>query len=216
MYFSRWMQQSGIYVFVLLLSVFFGYWYYINNRDVFELKCILSTVDGNKYCVRDTTRKQETANLLAEATDRMSQLVDHLQKKYPDRPEVKRLAKGFNPDKISETLPSHEHVAFSENKSKMSFCVTEKKGGAKLIDMNTLMFVALHEMAHIASESVGHKQEFWDNFRFLLVEAESIGIYTPENYKESPKEFCSMKITDNPYFDGYDKNQSKYGKFSDD
>ena len=36
----------------------------------------------------------------------------------------------------------------------------------KLIDENTLMFVALHELAHIATESIGHTKEFWANFKF--------------------------------------------------
>ena len=30
------------------------------------------------------------------------------------------------------------------------------------------MFVAIHELAHIMTESVGHEPEFWDNMGFLL------------------------------------------------
>ena len=194
-------HKRGFLIVAMLTIIVGGMVYWYNHRDLFELKCILSTVDGNKYCVRDTTRKQETADLLAKATERMVQLVDHLKETYPDKPPVKRLVEGFNPERITETLPSHEHVAFSENKNKMAFCVTEKKGGTKLIDLNTLMFVAIHELAHIATKSIGHKEEFWDNFKFLLMEAEKIEIYTPQNYKKKPTEFCSMKITDNPYYD---------------
>ena len=54
---------------------------------------------------------------------------------------------------------------------------TEKTNG-RLIDSNTLMYVALHEMAHICTESVGHTEEFWKNFKFLIIEAEAINIYT--------------------------------------
>jgi hypothetical protein len=158
-------------------------------------------VDGNKYCVRDTRRQQESADLLAEATRRMEKLIDHLKTKYPDKPMVKRLADGFDAKKITEILPNSEFVAYSENKTKMSFCLTEKKNGSRLIDLNTLMFVAIHELGHIASKSIGHKQEFWDNFKFLLVESDAIGIYKPQDYKEKPKEFCSMKINDNPLYD---------------
>ena len=39
------------------------------------------------------------------------------------------------------------------------------------------------------------------NFKFLLEEAEVINIYTPVDYKNSPKEYCGMDITDNPYYD---------------
>ena len=62
---------------------------------------------------------------------------------------------------------------------------TEKKKGSKLIDENTLMFVALHELSHVASKSIGHTDEFWNNFKFLIKEAETINIYVPENYKKN-------------------------------
>ena len=63
------------------------------------------------------------------------------------------------------------------------------------------MFVALHELSHIATKSIGHTQEFWNNFKFIIANAKKIGIYTPENYKSAPKMYCGLKITDNPYFD---------------
>ena len=63
------------------------------------------------------------------------------------------------------------------------------------------MYVAIHEIAHIATKSVGHTDEFWKNFKFLLQEAKEIGIYEPEDYKKNPKNYCGMKITDNPYYD---------------
>ena len=45
------------------------------------------------------------------------------------------------------------------------------------------MFVALHELSHVASKSIGHTDEFWDNFKFILIESEKIGIYKPIDYK---------------------------------
>ena len=63
------------------------------------------------------------------------------------------------------------------------------------------MFVIIHELAHVASESIGHTDEFWKNFKFLLIEAEKIGIYKPIDYKTNPKNYCGMEITDNPYYD---------------
>jgi hypothetical protein len=51
------------------------------------------------------------------------------------------------------------------------------------------------------TESVGHKDEFWNNFRFIIDEAQKIKVYTPEDYKLKPKEYCGMTINDNPYYD---------------
>ena len=83
----------------------------------------------------------------------------------------------------------------------LRFCTTTTKQGSKLIDENTLTFVAVHELGHVMTESVGHTKEFWQNFKFLLKNAVKIGIYKPVDYKKKPKNYCGMKITDNPYYD---------------
>ena len=51
------------------------------------------------------------------------------------------------------------------------------------------------------TKSIGHTPEFWENFKFLLKDANEIGIYTPEDYKRNNIEYCGMQIKDNPYYD---------------
>ena len=70
-----------------------------------------------------------------------------------------------------------------------------------MIDLNTLTFVAIHELSHIMTKSEGHKQEFWQNFKFLLENAKDAGIYEAKDYKNEPQDYCGMKITDNPLYD---------------
>ena len=172
------------------------------ESDTFNLKCVISDVDGNQYCVRERNKLTLVADLLARVTQKLKKLVAHMKKQYPNRDNVNRLVEKFNPRRITETLPTSKYTAYSENKGeKMAFCVTKKKNGNNLIDENTLTFVAIHELAHIATKSVGHKPEFWDNFKFLLTNAKEAGLYDPEDYKRRPKEYCGMKITDNPYYD---------------
>jgi hypothetical protein len=127
-----------------------------------------------------------------------------MDEKHGDKENVIRLVKGYNPKKIMETLPTSEYTAYSENKGeKLAFCLNEKKNdnSSNLIDEHTLTFVTLHELSHIMTKSIGHKSEFWENFKFLLQNAKDAGIHDPEDYKKKPKEYCSMKIHDNPYFD---------------
>ena len=172
------------------------------ESETFHLKCIISEVDGKKYCVRERAKLELAANLLAKTVERMTNLVKHMNENNPEDPDVQRLVENFNPTKISETLPTSKLTAYSENKGeKIAFCLNSKRGGNKLIDLNTLTFVAIHELAHLMTESVGHKPEFWSNFKILLVNAEKINIYNPEDYKSNPKSYCGMDITDNPYFD---------------
>ena len=49
---------------------------YFRNSDDFQLKCIVSTVDGDKYCVRERAHLQEAADLLANVTDKCKNLVE--------------------------------------------------------------------------------------------------------------------------------------------
>lgn len=173
-----------------------------NESDMFQLKCIVSDVDQNTYCVRETAKLELVADLLARVNVKLKDIVKTMYKKYPTRENVKRLHKGFNPQKISEILPTSKYTAYSENKGeKLAFCVTKTKKGSELIDENTLTFVALHELSHIATKSIGHTTEFWENFKFILKEAVKLGHYEPVNYKEKPKNYCGMPITDNPYYD---------------
>ena len=172
------------------------------ESDAFNLKCIIATKDGNTYCVREREKLELAANLLAEVTQKMKNMVQYMKAKHPEDPRTIRLVEGFNPKKISETLPTSELTAYSENKGeKIAFCLNKTKDGDRLIDLNTLTFVALHELSHIMTESIGHKQDFWQNFKFLLTNAKEAGIYNPIDYKKNPKQYCGMDINDNPYYD---------------
>jgi len=189
----------GYTIIILIIGIVLKIYF---ESDAFNLKCIVSDVDGNKYCVRERNKLTIVVDLLARVTDKLKKLVEHMGNKYPERKNIKQLVENFNPTKIKEILPTSKYTAYSENKGeKLAFCVTKTKNGDNLIDENTLTFVAIHELAHICTISIGHKDEFWNNFKFLLENAVKLNIYKPEDYKKKPREYCSMKITDNPYFD---------------
>jgi hypothetical protein len=197
------MNRPEYLVVVIIVFVIVGCIYYYFRDETFQLKCIVSTVDGNKYCVREREKVQKAADLLASTTEKCKQLVKYVGEKYPNKDEVKQLVAGFNPKKIMETLPTSEFTAYSENKGeKIAFCLNKtRKGEDTMIDDHTLMFVAIHELSHVATKSIGHKADFWDNFKFLLEEAKEAGIHEPVDYKEKPTQYCGMKIHDNPYYD---------------
>ena len=74
-----------------------------SEGELFNLKCIIATEDGHKYCVRNRLKIKESANLLARVTKRASTFVNKLYEKYPDEERVKRLYDGFDPKKVQET-----------------------------------------------------------------------------------------------------------------
>jgi hypothetical protein len=194
------MKINYLGVVLVIFMIFFGLKMY-KDSDSFNLRCVISKVDGNTYCVRERGKLELAVDLLAEATKNMKKLVKYVEQKHSSNPAVKRLVENFNPDKISETLPTSEHTAYSENKGeKMAFCLNEDKQGTRLIDLSTLIFVAIHELAHLMTESIGHKEEFWDNFKFLLKNAKESGIYEPVDYSKSPVQYCGTRIDENPYY----------------
>jgi len=194
-------KQSVLLYIIITFVIVIGLKIY-SESDAYNLKCIISDVDGKRYCVRERMSMELAANLLASVTQKLKDLVIYCAKNFPDNEKVQRMVQKFNPTKISETLPTSEYTAYSENKGeKLAFCLNKEKNGSKLIDINTLTFVAIHELAHIMTISEGHKQEFWQNFKFLLEQAKASNIYDPVNYKKNPETYCGMDITDNPYYD---------------
>jgi hypothetical protein len=198
------MDQLDLLGYIIIVGILVLCYYIYYDNSGFQLKCIVSTVDGNKYCVRDRKKLQKAADMLARITQKCKQLVEYVYDKYPDQENVKRLHSGFNPKKVMETLPTSSYTAYSENKGeKVAFCLNKSKKveDDNMIDEHTLTFVAIHELSHIATKSIGHKSEFWENFKFLLEEAKESGIHEPIDYKSNPQNYCGMEIHDNPYYD---------------
>ena len=193
----KFTSTEYILIAAMLVMVFYIY----HQSDYSNLKCIISGVDGKTYCVRERRKLKLAADRLANVNKNMRELVHHCHEKYPNQERIDRLVSGYNPKKIYETLPTSKFTAYSQNKGeKLAFCLDTEKNGGQLIDMNTLTFVAIHELSHVMTKSVGHTDEFWDNFSFLLKEAAEIGIYDPIDYAKEPARYCGMNITDNPYY----------------
>ena len=194
-------MKSNIFICVVVAFVLLICLKIYSESDVYNLKCIISNVDGNKYCIREREKLTEAADLLATVVQKCKELVQYMKTKYPTDERVIKLHKGFNSAKISETLPTSELTAYSENKGeKIAFCLNKTKNGTQLIDFNTLTFVAIHELSHIMTTSIGHKQEFWQNFKFLLENAKESNIHQPIDYSKQSQDYCGIKITDSPYY----------------
>ena len=195
------LDKQSVLIYIIIAFVIFVCLKIYSESDAYNLKCIISDVDGEHYCVRERDKLELAADLLANVTQRLKTLVEYMKINYPENENVKRMVQNFNPKKICETLPTSEHTAYSENKGeKIAFCLNTTKNGNRLIDINTLTFVAVHELAHTMSKSIGHNDEFWNNFKFLLENAVKCEIYKPINYSKKPKQYCGMKIDENPLF----------------
>jgi hypothetical protein len=106
------------------------------------------------------------------------------------------LKQNYRPEKLSEGVDTPGYTSYSVNKGEqIVLCLRNKD---KLMDVNTMMFVVLHEFAHLATESIGHTEEFWDNFKWILEESMNIGIYVKQDFKNNNVDYCGIKITSSP------------------
>ena len=166
---------------------------------------VTSTVDGKQYKVRDMPDKQEAANLMATVRIQLMKLCDALEKKYPDKPQVKQMVRNFraDPSRFMESTPDEEHTSSTINKGEsIHMCLRQRDGVNEcLVNTNVVLFVAIHELGHVCTESVGHGPDFWNNFGWLLKEAEALGIYQYTDFAAHPVSYCGVHITDAPRYD---------------
>lgn len=160
--------------------------------------------DGEYYIVRDMKDKTSAVANLAKIRKECFRLKDVVIRDYPDDDRTKRLIQNLTPERtlFSEATPDSQFTSHTKNKGEaIIFCLRQRDKDENLVDLNTMMFVAIHEMGHVISASVGHNDEFWKNFRWLLEIATKHGFYKNVDYKTQPQEYCGMVITDNPALD---------------
>jgi hypothetical protein len=163
----------------------------------------LTNVGGQR--VQDLPGKDEAAERIAKVKQNIQKIVGlYKQDEYVSDKPTQLLVERYRPDSILENSVTSKDTSYSENKGeKIVICLRDKNDppAYPFVDMNTVMFVVLHEMAHLMTAELSsgkHTPEFWANFRRLLEDASRIGIYTPVNYAKSPVDYCGMKITDSP------------------
>ena len=161
------------------------------------------SIDDNIVLVRDMPDKEESAKLLNELINNMYYLKNYVVNNKDKYPEYKEYIDQFNENftksrtKIYETRLTSEYTSYSINKGEeLVFCI-RSKSTKKLHDINLLMYVAVHELAHTACPETGHTPLFNDIFKFLLKIAMEIDIYYYEDYASNPIEYCGMTLYTN-------------------
>jgi len=176
-----------IFVMALILIM------YIHNHYG-EIEYVKSEIDQRQYLVRKLPDRQQAADYLALVNRDLVSLVKHMMAKYPANEEVQQLYRNYNPDALSEGSVESGYTSYSVNKGeKLILCIRQKD--KRLVDRNVIMYVAIHELAHIMTKEVGHTPSFWENFKFLLKEAIDIKIYNKVNFNNKPAEYCGIQIT---------------------
>jgi len=189
-------MDIGLTGIIILAIIILSFYIYYKYNYYIKMKKIKSTVDNRYYEVQNKENSQEAADLIAKIREKITVLTDHLNKMYSEDPRILRLNQNLKIDNFKEGISNPNYTSYSINKGEqIILCL---RTNDKIVDINTMMFVMLHEYSHIISESVGHTDEFWNNFRWILEEAMNIGIYTKQDFKKENVEYCGMTITDIP------------------
>jgi|UniRef100_A0A6C0EDV8 predicted metal-dependent hydrolase len=182
-------------ILITILIIFIYIFLKLNNNNKIIIKSDYGIITMNK-----DNDKQSKSLLLEKIVDNMYILKNYLKKNinnYKDYEQyIELLDKNFNKNRtyIYETDPTSNFTSYSVNKGEeLSICLKSKKNN-QLHDINLLMYVIIHEMAHFACPEIGHGPLFQKIFKKLVETSISIGIYNYENYLENPVEYCGMTL----------------------
>jgi len=189
------MEVGLIGIFIIIMAIIFFYCLYLYDYYS-KMDTIVSKVDNHTYQVQKKDDAEDAADLIAHIRERLMTIVNHLKQAYPGDERVERLKNNFKPDNISEGIDTPGTTSYSINKGEQIILCLRTNN--KLVDINTMMFVVLHELSHIATTDIGHTPNFWSNFRWILEESINIGMYTKQDFDKHKVECCGMDITSSP------------------
>ena len=191
-----------MYIFAYLIMIIFAFLIFMLFKiERHEVAYVISNINNKKYLVRDLPDKQSASNLLSQIHMNMLQLVDfayqNKDSKYKEHKTcIDKLKIGIQNTIVNESGDNSSYTSCSINKGEqIVFCLRSKKDN-KLHDINLLMYVAIHELAHVGCESYGHTDEFKRIFAFLISVAGELNSYTPIDFKNNPLEYCGLSISE--------------------
>lgn len=117
-------------------------------------------------------------NRVMEYYNQLDPMLKHIQHKLePLDPRVKDL-QFFEGNK-----------SYTINKKKIYLCLRDEKND--YYNENMLLYVAIHELAHVLCDEIGHTEKFHRIFKQLLYKAQSLGIY--DSTKPIVRNYCGHR-----------------------
>lgn len=191
-------------IFIIFLLCFIFLFRYLYYNEV----CYVETFDSNSYLVRNLPDKDEAAELLAKIREKLiifvNNLIEIMDEDKSDNKDlleyykyVKMIKKRLPHSIIKESSANSEYTSYSINKGEeLVFCLRSKDTN-ELHDINDIMYVAVHEIAHIGCPEIGHTLLFKKINKFLLQEAVKQNVYNYDNYRKNNKEYCGIILSSN-------------------
>lgn len=198
-----------IIVIILLISILYIKFRFTEDIYVKSDK----DLNDNYYIIRRGEKSlqflKESADTLAELDNRINKLIIHLENTFNNDSSknywIKMLRSNYSNTGgvsiLSEAAIDSRYTTYTVNKTDIHVCLRSRDSTEKLYDIDLLMYVILHELAHLCNYSRngeaihGHGIEFRNIFKVLVKEAVKIRIYKYTDYSQTPTEYCGMTIS---------------------
>lgn len=161
--------------------------------------------NNREYLVNDLKDSQAAANTLAQIMTTLENLVKFIINDYNNKNPTKEdntfigyvrtIDKRLPDVKISENPLDSKFTSYSINKGEeLVFCIRDKLT-KKIHNLNELLYVAIHEIAHIGCPEIGHTELFRTINQYLLKKAVRYKLYKYIDYGTYNKSYCGMTLS---------------------
>jgi hypothetical protein len=185
------------YLFIILLFIVIIYFYFNKTNVVY----VSASPNKKTYLVRNASDKTNAVVTLSKMEDNLKMLINKLMSDPTVIANkemygyVTTINDKIDSVEIQESAADSMHTSYSLNKGELLvFCIRSKETH-KIHDMNELMYVAIHEIAHIGCPEVGHTDLFFKINGYLIDKAIDYGIYNYTDYNIYNKEYCGMTLS---------------------
>ena len=190
-----------IVILIISIILYFLHKYYSELNLIIEE--IVINNNKKKYLVKNTGDKHKAAQTLYQIEMILNKLVDMLinneeKLKYDDMFQyVKKLKNKLSNIQIQENTGNNNYTSYSINKGEKLILCIRSKHTDKIHNINDLVYVAIHELAHMACPEYHHTDLFYKINKYLLLKAIEYNLYIYENYNDNNVEYCGIDLNNN-------------------
>lgn len=193
---NEWITLKILVILILIILI-----YLFDKLSKTEAIYVKSSLDNKEYLVQNLENKEEATYMLSVIHKRIIIMRDYLEinmNKYPEFKEyIEQFCDRINNLTLLENAPDGKYTSYTVNKGdEIALCLRSKNTG-QLHDLNLVMYVVLHELAHVACPEIDHTDLFKKIFIFFLNIAIMLKIYKKIDYQREPTEYCGLTINEN-------------------